>query len=41
VSYEDPDYNGPFDFEYTVSDGVGGEDTAMVDVGFIDDALFV
>jgi len=41
VSYEDPEYNGPFDFEYTVSDGVGGEDTAMVDVGFIDDALFV
>jgi len=38
--YEDPDYNGPFDFEYTVSDGVGGEDTAMVDVGFIDDDLF-
>jgi VCBS repeat-containing protein len=40
VSYEDPDYNGPFDFEYTVSDGAGGEATAMVDVGFVDDALF-
>jgi hypothetical protein len=40
LSYEDPDYNGPFDFEYTVSDGAGGEATAMVDVGFVDDALF-
>jgi len=41
VFYEDPDYSGPFDFEYTVSDGVGGEATAMVDVGFVDDDLFV
>ncbi len=40
VFYEDPEYNGPFDFEYTVADGVGGEATALVEVGFADDALF-
>ena len=41
VFYEDPEYNGPFDFEYTVADGVGGEATAMVEVGFADDGLLV
>ena len=38
--YEDPESNGPFDFEYTVADGAGGESTALVEVGFIDDPLF-
>ncbi|WP_083609960.1 cadherin-like domain-containing protein [Neptunomonas phycophila] len=30
----DPDYNGPATFDYTVSDGNGGEDTATVTVVF-------
>jgi VCBS repeat-containing protein len=39
VSYEDPEYNGPFDFTYTVSDGAGGEATTLVGLGFTDDPL--
>lgn len=40
LSYSDPDYEEPFGFEYTVSDGAGGTDTGFVELGlYFDDPL--